>query len=146
MPGQAGEKYSTGGGSKEQDLLLHTPGSAARDLIGAAFTSSTWGKLKTALNCYQKFAQSHDITVSYPFELENVANFTAWALTENRLKSSTVKSYLSSLATIHRLRNVSDENFSNYVVKTIIRGAENLALYEDYAKDTRKVMTKTDRP
>jgi hypothetical protein len=73
--------------------------------------------------------------------LENVANFTAWALTENRLKSSTVRSYLSSLATIHRLRNVSDENFSNYVVKTIIRGAENLALYEDYAKDTRKVMT-----
>jgi hypothetical protein len=73
--------------------------------------------------------------------LENVANFTAWALTENRLKSSTVKSYLSSLATLHRLRNVSDENFSNYIVKTIIRGAENLALYEDYAKDTRKVMT-----
>jgi hypothetical protein len=69
------------------------------------------------------------VIVSYPFELENVANFTAWALTENGLKSSTVKSYLSSLATIHRLRNVSDENFSNYIVKTIVRGAENLALY-----------------
>jgi hypothetical protein len=141
MPGQAGEKYCTGGGSKAQDLLLHTPGSAARDLIGAAFTSSTWGKLKTALNCYLKFAQSRDIIVSYPFELENLANFTAWALTENGLKPSTVKSYLSALATIHKLRNVSDENFSNYIIKTIIRGAENLALYDDYAKETRKVMT-----
>jgi hypothetical protein len=114
MPGQAGERYSTGGGGggKAQDLLLHTPGSAAKDLIGAAFTSSTWGKLKTALNCYLKYAQTNDVIVSYPFELENVANFTVWALTENGLKSSTVKSYLSSLATIHRLRNVSDENFS----------------------------------
>jgi hypothetical protein len=26
----------------------------------------------------------------------------------------------SSLATIHRLRNVLNENFSNYIVKTII--------------------------
>ena len=52
-----------------------------------------------------------------------------------------MKSYLSSLATIHRLRNVSDENFSNYIVKTIVRGAEILALYEDYTKETRKVMT-----
>ncbi len=122
MPGQAGEKYSSGGGSKAQDLLLHTPGSTARGLIGAAFTSSTWGKLKTALNCYIKFAQSCDIIVPYPFELENLANFTAWALTENGLKPTSVKSYLSSLATIHRLRNVSDENFSNYIIKTIVRG------------------------
>jgi len=116
MAGQAGEKYRAGGGGKAQELLLDTPGTAAKDLLGAAFTTSTWGKHKTALNCYLKYARSNDIIVSYPFELENVANFTAWALTENGLKPSSVKAYLSSLATIHRLRNVSDECFSNYIV------------------------------
>jgi hypothetical protein len=88
-----------------------------------------------------KYARFNDIVVSYPFELENVANFTAWAIMENGLKPVSVKSYLSSLTTIHRLSNVSDVNFSNYIVKTINRGAENLALYEDSAKETRKVMT-----
>ena len=96
-------------------MLLDTHGTAANELIGAAFTSSTWGKHKTALNCYLKYAQINDVIVRYPFELENVANFTAWALTENRLKSSSVKSYLSSLATIHYSTVVSEVFFWEFL-------------------------------
>lgn len=60
---------------------------------------------------------------------------------EKKLKPSTVKTYLGSLSTIHKLRNLPHDNFSNYIVKTLIRGAENLTFYDEWAKDTRKVMT-----
>jgi hypothetical protein len=62
-------------------------------------------------------------------------------LTEQNLKPSTVRSYLSSLATLHKLQNKDAVNFSNYIVKALIRGAENLKLYAQHRKETRKIMT-----
>jgi hypothetical protein len=62
-------------------------------------------------------------------------------LISEKLKPSTVKSYLCSMATLHKLQNKSAENFSSYILKALIRGAENLRLYDLPAKETRKVMT-----
>jgi hypothetical protein len=45
------------------------------------------------------------------------------------------------LATLHKLQNKSAENFSNYIVKALVRGAENLRLYDQVGKETRKIMT-----
>jgi hypothetical protein len=58
-----------------------------------------------------------------------------------KLKPSSVKSYLNSLATLHKLRNMPHENFSCYLVKTLVRGAENMNFYNTDKKETRKVMT-----
>jgi hypothetical protein len=62
-------------------------------------------------------------------------------LTKENLKPSTIRSYLSSIATLHKLQNKNAENFSNYIVKALIRGAENLKLYAQDKKETRKIMT-----
>jgi hypothetical protein len=51
-----------------------------------------------------------------------------------KLKPSSVKSYLNSLATLHKLRNIPYENFSCYLVKTLVRGAENLNFYNTEKK------------
>ena len=57
------------------------------------------------------------------------------------LKSSTVETYLSSLKTIHSLNNLDSSGFNNFVLNNILRGKENMELYSDVVKETRKVMT-----
>ena len=57
------------------------------------------------------------------------------------LKPNTVQSYLSSLASIHKLRDLDCDNFNDYMLKSIFKGAENLAFYESMKKGARKVMT-----
>lgn len=73
--------------------------------------------------------------------MDSICEFTSWMILSAKLKPSSVKSYLSSLATLHKLRNVPSVNFSCYLVKTLIRGAENLDFYNVDKKETRKVMT-----
>jgi hypothetical protein len=64
-----------------------------------------------------------------------------WALSSRDLKPSTVRSYLSSLATVHELRGYATNECFNPVVKRIVKGAENLGFYRNIAKESRKVMT-----
>jgi len=95
----------------------------------------------SAFNSYLKYAHCKNITISFPFSIEDACGYTSWALLEKNLQPSTVTSYLSSLATIHKLKGVTEANLSHFAVKTMIRGAENLALYANCKKETRKVMT-----
>jgi hypothetical protein len=57
------------------------------------------------------------------------------------LKQTTMKSYLGSLLFFHKLRNWNTENFSSFIVKTMLKGAKNLEFYENLAKASRKAMT-----
>ena len=73
--------------------------------------------------------------------MNEIADFVSWAVIEKKLKITTVKSYMYSLATIHKLKGMSDVNFSSYIVKTTIRGGESLELYSTEVSNTRKVMS-----
>ena len=114
----SGEKYCRGGGAHGAPLIAQAPLTASRALLGAAYASSTWGKHSTALSSYKKFAYVNKIPVIFPFSVDDICGFTSWALIDAKLKPSTVKSYLSSLAVIHKLRIVSAENFDNFIIKT----------------------------
>jgi hypothetical protein len=46
-------------------------------------------------------------------------------------QKSRVRVPLSSLAVIHKLRNVSAENFDNFIIKNLIKGAENISFYDE---------------
>jgi len=137
----SGEKYCQGGGAHGAPLIAQAPLTASRALLGAAYASSTWGKHSTALSSYKKFAYVNKIAVIFPFSVDDICGFTSWALIDAKLKPSTVKSYLSSLAVIHKLRNASAENFDNFIIKNLIKGAENISFYDEWSKGTRKVMT-----
>ena len=43
---------------------------------------------------------------------------------------TTIKSYVYTLATIHKMRGLEEKFSSNYMVKLAIRGAENLSIYK----------------
>jgi hypothetical protein len=49
--------------------------------------------------------------------------------------------YLSDIKTAHKLRDVHTENFDDFFVNSMLRGASNLALYNSISSRARLVMT-----
>ena len=70
-----------------------------------------------------------------------VNRFCHWALTRKNLRVSTVENYLGSLCTLHKLNDLDDSGFKNFICKTILRGAENLEIYRISTSKPRYVMT-----
>lgn len=110
------------------------------NLIEACYAKSTWSRHCSALSNFKKFQSSCDEKFTWPVPLTILCKYTSWALTVAGLKPSTVKSYLSSLKIAHDLENMPFEG-NHYVIKSMIRGAENLELYKISADSSRKVMT-----
>jgi hypothetical protein len=72
--------------------------------------------------------------------LDFLTNFACWALLEKNLKPQTVLSYIASVKAAHKFRGL-EINCDDYVLKSIVRGAENMNMYELVSKGVRKVMT-----
>jgi len=113
---------------------------ANKELLEASLATSTWSKHNSAMNSIEKFECYSGKKFLFPYTTENLCDYVSWALVNIKLKPSTVKSYLASIKTIHKLKNL-DCDTSNYIIKALITGAENLALYGNIARNARKVMT-----
>ncbi len=133
-------KYSTLGDPKAMRFLKETIAEADKKLLEASLASSTWNKHNSAMNSVEKFESYKGHKLEFPYNTPALCEYVSWALTDAKLKPSTVKSYLASIKTIHKLKNL-DCDTSTYLVKAMITGAENLALYENIVKGARKVMT-----
>ena len=114
---------------------------ATRILLQMAFSRSTWQRHESAVNCFRLF--EHSSSSSYPFPLSHtiLCSFATWACLTKNLKSSTVETYISSLKTIHSLNNLDSSAFENFALKSIVRGKENMEIYANQIKGTRKVMS-----
>ena len=110
-------------------------------LMQAAFSQSTWRKHEAALNCFKLFETSLLLSSPWPLSHTVLCSFTVWVCTEKKLKSSTISSYLSSLKTIHSLRNLDCSAFDNFTLKSLIRGKENQEIYSTEGNSSRRVMT-----
>jgi hypothetical protein len=113
---------------------------ASKELIEASYATASWAKHKSAMKSLETFENSHGGKHDWPLSTNRICEYTSWALTENGLKSSTVRSYLSSIAMAHKLSDM-EHNCSNFIVNLLLRGAENLCLYKPIVRNTRKVMT-----
>ncbi len=69
------------------------------------------------------------------------AKFLAWGYHVKRWKASIIAAYVSSLATVHKLRNLDDKICNNFLTKRLVQGVQNLELYNTEPSHTRKVMT-----
>ena len=95
----------------------------------------------SALNCFSKFELKKGKRFIWPLSPETINEFCYWAITENKLKYSTVDAYVSSIAIVHRLRGYDDNACNNYICKLIIRGAENMTLYSPNKNRSRNIMS-----
>jgi hypothetical protein len=110
-------------------------------LLKASLSTSSWNKHLSALHCFQEFQHYTGRQYSFPLDNKSVCDFVLFAVEKRKLKHSTVNAYLSSLAFYHRLRDLNSESCSNFLAKSMVKGAKNLELYSAICKDCRKVMT-----
>jgi len=67
--------------------------------------------------------------------------FVEWSFYTRKLSAPTIKSYVSNIATLHKLNGLEEKFSSNFVLKTAIRGIENLSLNTRNSHTQRKAMT-----
>ncbi len=104
-------------------------------------SSSSWKRTCAALNSFKRFAKDSGSIITWPFSETAINNFVSWALKIAKLSPSTVNVYLSDLATCHKLRGLDPSACSNFLAKTMIKGAKNLASYSATKKEPKAVMT-----
>jgi hypothetical protein len=104
-------------------------------LISAAYSESSWKRTCAALNSFKRFAKDSGSIIAWPFTETAINNFVSWALKIAKLSPNTVNVYLSDLATCHKLRGLDPSACSNFIAKTMIKGAKNLASYSATTKE-----------
>ncbi len=111
-------------------------------LVIASQTTATWAKHNSVMNCFIDFAQNEGIEVTWPFPIETVRAFTVWCLCYKNLKSSSVKSYISSIKMLHDLKGLHSHDFlKDRLVTLALKGAENLRALNSTDSTKRRVIT-----
>ena len=104
--GGAVSKYSALGNPKVLRILQGTIKEANLGLLEGSQATPTWNKHSSALNSFEKFTVSKNLTVTMPYTLDCICNYVSWALLTANLKPNTVRAYLTSISTVHKLRNL----------------------------------------
>ena len=110
-------------------------------LIAAAYADSTWDKIVTTLNVFEKFERYKMQKFPLPLNSIVVSDFIHWASFERNLAPSSITAYISNLKLVHNLRNLDASACENMLCKTQIRGAKNLMFYRYSDSNHKKVMT-----
>jgi len=111
------------------------------DLLYNSFSHSTWKRHIAAYKNFIRFEFYCKKKLPWPIDSNLANDYCNWALTIAKLSPATVKVYMESLATIHKLKNFDDSGFKNYIAKCLIRAAENVKSHEASNLNTRIVMT-----
>jgi hypothetical protein len=140
FPGLMGQRKYSYFNHKDLDLLDWPEGVSA-ELMAASRSANSWNRHVSAVNCLSKFCISHGIIQSWPIDLKTLRSFVNWALTKHKLSCSSARVYLSDLKLAHNLRGLKTVIFKDFFIKSMLKGAENLALYENISKRARLIMT-----
>jgi len=124
--------------SPAADLLLGN----LCNLISASLAKSTWGKYSSgwkALDEYEKFTR---IPLTFPLEKDHLRGFTTFCLTVKNLQPSSVRSYLSAIAALHRIKGLGNLEFKDDIISAALKGAGNILMSSpDPPTNTRRAMT-----
>jgi len=112
-----------------------------RNFLSAAYADTTWRKFDSAAKSYAKFEVEENITTEWPLSEENLLLYATWGFARGGLKASSIESYLGLLKTIHKFKSLDTSAFDSFALKSLIRGKENLEIYSQEVKATRKVMS-----
>ena len=78
----------------------------------------------------------------WPLEKEVLRGFAVFCIADRKLKPTSVRTYLSSLVCLHRLKGFSSFDMKDCLIDAILRGANNLLMSSpNPPKNTRRVMT-----
>ena len=93
------------------------------------------------MNSLKEFGVDKKISVKLPLNSCVINDYIEWCYVKKNLKASTIKSYISSIATAHKLNDLDSSCCYSFISKQMLQGIENLEFYNNICKKTRKVMT-----
>jgi len=134
------KKYSTTSQVAASIIPKELCTGGAEKFLSAAYATATWRKYESAINSLKNFELCNKKFIVWPISSEVLIEYAVWGF-EKGLKSSSVESYLNMIKNIHKMKGLGCESFENFVLKSVVRGKENLELYENVVKGTRKVMS-----
>ena len=111
-------------------------------LILYSVTGQTWARHCSAWKLYLEFCKTFRIPNSLPIKIEYARGFVAWAIVNKKLKSETVKAYISSLNVAHSLGAFEDKKLnSDPCIKMALKGAKNCPDFMSVRKTNRLPMS-----
>jgi hypothetical protein len=116
------------------------PGTDQR-YISAAYEENTWKRVNAAKNCLKRFAKETQTHVTWPLNSNTTLYFTNWALSKKGLSHSTVKAYLNNISLIHKLKEKDNSACNTFLIKTTLKGAENLAMYKNEGSNSKATIS-----
>ena len=97
-------------------------------LISAAFSSASWRSMEAAWNCYKEFLLVSKLLLDKAPCQKVVSDLITWMSVAKKLKHSSIQSYLSSITTILKLKNVDCAAFTTYLTKTLCKGVKTIQI------------------
>lgn len=110
-------------------------------LIHASISHSAWSKHIAAINSLKEHERHCNKNYIWPLGISNIESYIAWAILTKKLKHTTVKAYISSIAFAHNLKGLDSSSCTGFTVNKMIKGAANTTFYKSLATKQRKVMT-----
>ena len=111
-------------------------------LLYASLAAGTWIKYKSGWKAFDSYEAWLGKKLQWPIGKEELRGFAVYCITEKKLKPASVKTYLSSLACLHKLKGFTSYELKDSLVNAVLKGAENLILSSpNPPSNTRRVMT-----
>ena len=108
------------------------------NLVLHSSAKQTWAKHCSAWKLFADFCTEYGVKFALPINKEYVRAFVAWASSKRHLKSSTIRSYISSLNVAHALSNVDCPNLSSDMcTKLALKGVKNYSDPSTVSRATR---------
>lgn len=93
-------------------------------LVASSFKYNTLQNYKRSWNTFINFLLTKNIPLVFPFAQHHILSFILH-LSQNNLKSSSIRSYLSAIAFMHKLYSFPDPT-SSYLISRLLKGNENI--------------------
>ena len=110
-------------------------------LISAAYSTASWRSMNSAWNIWILLCSSNSINPNSNLSSPIGARFIEWLYGNKKLKTSSIESYLSSISTVLKLKNLRSDIFDNFISNIMLKGGKMLEIKNFVYKPTRKVMT-----
>jgi hypothetical protein len=133
-----GRKYSCSPGSSLNTTVW--PAGVCGALMAASKSSSVWSRQNSAVKNFSLFSLSNGLPLVWPIPSHTLRSYVTWALNVRRLSPATVRMYISDLKNIQKQKDLSVVGFDDFFVNSVIKGAENLSLYNNIVKRARLAM------
>jgi hypothetical protein len=111
------------------------------ELISAAYADSTWNKILSSLNAYERFCNETTTCSSFPITETNMGKFINWSIFKKNISPNSLTTYISNLKLIHSLRRIPAPGCDSKLCKMQVRGAKNLSFYAEKTRTVKKTMT-----